>query len=572
MNFKYFYFVFLLVSCVIATRLLPNNSQTRSSPSINPARRNLQSAQDSKESTSVLSRPGNDLEARELGAEAHKHDFDAIPTWDQLLHGLNPPPGDMKMHGWNNWAGNQYAYPAHIFYPGTIHDLIAIVKGAKAENKKLRCAGSGHSWSSSSVVNGDGFLVIVNKMEKMYDPVHIKDDVWTVEVETGVLVKDLDNFLREHDPPLALPSNVVLDSVRYGGILSMGCHGAATHTHTLPDLVGEVKIIDASGVLNTFSKEKDPIEFSAAIVNLGLLGIIYSYTIRVEPMFKLLMSDTHPLLSDYFNDPKVGGPKLRAMVLENDQTEIFYWPFNAPGLDPTNDHLWVKQWRRSNRGLTETPVSDAFQNVLQNLGTSFGNKVYEFMAANPSSTPFLSHLIYSTLNTNSEQVLYAPHAIHYQAGIDHIPCLDLETAFKVDTHFENVVKAWRYVVDLIYELAKHGKFPLNLTMEMRFVKASTMIMSNAYDEDPEAIYCMIEILSVVHTPGFNEFSAKVAQYWMDSFQAKPHWAKLWEHVPGIIPYLRKKAGSRFDKFDAIRKKYDPEGMFMTSTFAGILGH
>ncbi|KAF9392165.1 hypothetical protein CPC16_003539 [Podila verticillata] len=98
---------------------------------------------------------------------------------------------------------------------------------------------------------------------------------------------------------------------------------------------------------------------------------------------------------------------------------------------------------------------------------------------------------------------------------------------------------------------------------MRFVKSSNMLLSNAYDDDPEAVYCMMELLSVKGTAGFEEFAAKIAQ---------PHWAKMWEFIPGIVPYLRTQAGDRFDKFEVIRTKYDPQGMFMNSTFAGLLGH
>lgn len=47
---------------------------------------------------------------------------------------------------------------------------------------------------------------------------------------------------------------------------------------------------------------------------------------------------------------------------------------------------------------------------------------------------------------------------------------------------------------------------------------------------------------------------------------------MWEHIPGIVPYLRHQAGARYDKFEAIRKKYDPKGMFMNRTFAELLGH
>ncbi|KAF9974572.1 hypothetical protein BGZ73_002007 [Actinomortierella ambigua] len=289
-------------------------------------------------------------------------------------------------------------------------------------------------------------------------------------------------------------------------------------------------------------------------------------------MFHLRMTDTLPLVSEYFDDPKVGGPKLKEMVLGNDQTEIFYWPFNKPGEDAANDVLWVKQWQRSELPVSTSELSSRLAAVLQTLETLLGRGVNEIMAIYPPSATFLIPLMTSLALKESVQVLKAPDAIHYQAGIDNMPCYDLEMGFKVDSNFESVVKAWKFVIDKTYEYAKKGKFPLNITLEMRFVKASNSLMSPAYDEDPEAIYCMIEILSAVRTPDFEEFSIEVANYWIDNFQAKPHWAKMWEYVPGIVPYLRQQAGDRFDKFDAIRQKYDPNGMFMTSTFAGVLGH
>ncbi|KAF9958591.1 hypothetical protein BGZ72_000170 [Mortierella alpina] len=358
----------------------------------------------------------------------------------------------------------------------------------------------------------------MKQMEKIYPP-KLQDGVWTVEVETGVLLADLDYFLRHHDPPLAVSSNTVLDTIRYGGVISLGCHGAALAARTMPDVVTEVKIVDASGVLQTFSKEKDANEFSAATANLGLLGIIYSYTMIVEPMFKLLMSQSHPPVSDYFGDPEICGPKLKAMAVTNDQTEIFFWPFNSPGLTRDGDTLWLKQWQRTNRTVTENSLARGVRSVFANLETEFGNTLFQYMAANPSSTPFIDYLLYSLNKGDSERVLYAPEAIHYQPGIDNIPCLSTEMAFQVDEDFQNVVKAGNYVIDKVYELAHQGKFPVNIALEMRFVKSSSMIMSNAYNENPEAIYCMMEIVSVVGTPGFEEFSAMVAQYWMENFQA-----------------------------------------------------
>ncbi|KAG0039446.1 hypothetical protein BGZ82_008184 [Podila clonocystis] len=463
---------------------------------------------------------------------------------------------------WSNWAGNQSCDPAQIFYPKSLADIQALVVQAKQAGMKVRCAGSGHTWSSSSVVPPGGYLAIMNKMEKCHAPVLDEGGLWTVTVETGVLVKTLDDFLKAHKPPLALPSNVVLDS-----------HGAATHTRTLPDLVTELAIVDANGHLNTFTRATNPAEFSAATINLGLLGVIYTYTMRVEVAdYNMHSTDSYPPLSDYFASPILGGPKLKAMVEANDSTELFYWPFNTPGLDAANDKLWIKQWQRSKLPVTVSPEQEAIDTLFQNLATEFGNKLlYEYMATHPGCTPFVNSLLFGTFGA-AERVQTVADAIHYQAGIDNIKCLDMEMAFKCNADYSNVVKAWNYVIDQMYEYSHRDEFPFNLALEMRFVKSSSMLLSNAYDDDPEAVYCMMEILSVKGTSGFEEFAAKIAQYWIQEFHARPHWAKMWEFIPGIVPYLRTQAGDRFDKFEAIREKYDPQGMFLNSTFAGLFGH
>ncbi|KAF9216413.1 hypothetical protein BGZ59_009711, partial [Podila verticillata] len=340
---------------------------------------------------------------------------------------------------WSNWAGNQTCDPVQIFYPQTLADIQALVLQAKQAGKKVRCAGAGHTWSSSSVVPpGGGYLAIMNKMEKCHEPVFdASAKVWTVEVETGVLVKTLDDFLTQHKPPLALPSNVVLDS-----------HGAATHTRTLPDLITQVTIVDANGHLNTFTRATNPDEFSAATINLGLLGVIYTYTMQVEVAdFNMHSTDSYPPLSDYFASPTLGGPKLKAMVEANDSTELFYWPFNTPGLDQANDKLWIKQWQRTHLPLTVSPAQEALDTVFQGLATEFGDKfLYEYMATHPTCTPFVNSLLFKSFGA-AERVQIVPHAIHYQAGIDNIKCLDMEMAFKCDQDYANVVKAWNYVID-----------------------------------------------------------------------------------------------------------------------------
>ncbi|KAF9153123.1 hypothetical protein BG015_004026 [Linnemannia schmuckeri] len=484
-----------------------------------------------------------------------------------------------KGRKWTNWAGNQTCRPSRLLRPTTVQDIVDIVKCAKEERKTIRCVASAHTWSSSSVVE-DGILVFVNKMTKIFPPAYTEGQGWTVELETGVTVRALDDYLRKHSPPLAMTANIVMDTACYGGMLALGSHGAATHSRTLSDLACEVKIVDSTGTLNTFTREKDPIEFSAAACNLGLLGVIYSYTLRVEPMFNLVMSDSYPLFMDLFDCPKQGGAWLKEMVLLNDQTQILYWPFNTHFKGKgemkvgryAKAEVWVKQWRRTDQPESVTSSWKLCRRVRQHIESSFGTSVLRIMAAKPKIAPAINSLIHQGLRRPGKKVLAVPDAIHFQGNLEAPIVVGLECVFKVDKGFERPCRAWRFAVDKVYEYAMCGKYPVNMTMDMRFIKSSDQIMSYVYDKDPEAIFCTVEILSAAKTKGFEDFSAMLAQHWMSEYKARVHWAKLWEHIPGIVPYLREQAGPQLDQFESIRQKYDPQGMFLNKTFAGVLGH
>jgi FAD/FMN-containing dehydrogenase len=125
-----------------------------------------------------------------------------------IVDGVQFSAGDV----FTNFGGNLSVQTERLFYPKTLADLQVIVREANKNKKKVRCVGSGHSWSATAVTTD--YQVSVNSMNKIHAPVQATDGSgWTVTLETGVLVSELDTFLRAHNPPLALPSNVVPDVV-----------------------------------------------------------------------------------------------------------------------------------------------------------------------------------------------------------------------------------------------------------------------------------------------------------------------------------------------------------------------
>ncbi|CAG8500040.1 1733_t:CDS:2 [Racocetra persica] len=456
---------------------------------------------------------------------------------------------------WHNWGQNQKCTPAEIFRPVNLHDLKSIVKKAKDHNKKIRCAAAGHSWSSLSVTND--YLVIVTDLNDIEIQYNEKLKTWTATTEA-----DLDEKLRKHNPPLTLNSATVLNTVTTSGIVSTGSHGARCANSNIPDQVISFQIVTADGELREFSDEIDHAEMLAARISFGLLGIIYKLTFKVEPMFNLIMKDSFPYITDYWK-----ASTLKHEVLNNDSVEIFYWPFNTPGLEEKNDKLWVKTCKRTDLNVTVNETEDKLLSAFQNFELKFGDHLYEHVAKFPESTPYITNLLFAVgVEHEGENILQAPDAIHYQGGIDNIPCMDLEFAFKVNHVSRHLKKEiginYRIEYSLgVYEFAAENKYPLNLAAEFRINKASKCLLASTYDEDPNAYYCLLEILSVNGTKGFLEFTIELAERWMKKYNAQPHWGKMWEHVPGVIPHVRKYMGDRLDKFENVRAKYDPNETF-----------
>ncbi|KAF9916361.1 hypothetical protein BGZ65_000309, partial [Modicella reniformis] len=191
------------------------------------------------------------------------------------------------------------------------------------------------------------------------------------------------------------------------------------------------------------------------------------------------------------------------MVEGNDQTQIFYLPFNTTGLGSSNGgRLWVQQSQRTGElPVTESPKQKAFRKRTQKVCRTTGVYIYRFMVAHPRLTPSVNKNMYSAMIRESDDVLFAPDAIHYLSTVGRVKSWDMEFAFKVDENYENVVRASNFVIEQMYEHAQRGEFPFNMPLEMRFIKASQMMMSNAYDDDPEAVYCTMEVLSMVYTKG-----------------------------------------------------------------------
>ncbi|CAG8666919.1 2484_t:CDS:2, partial [Dentiscutata heterogama] len=453
---------------------------------------------------------------------------------------------------WDNWNGQIHVTPSAIFQPSTLNDLVDIVKLAKQNGKTIRCAAQGHSVSNLSFT--ENYLVIVTDLTQ----VTVQEDQkygWTVTAEAGTQLLKLDDVLRNHNPPLTLDSETVYDTFRVSGVVAVGAHGAKTSSGIMSDQLCSMKIVTASGDIVEFSEEINKSEFNAAKVNLGLLGIIYSLTFRVQPMYNLRMTDTLYLSNEWLKPQNI-----KNLLESSDGIEIFYWPFNgfnpkvSNSLDPNRDLIWVKNWVRTNDSVTLPPQ---VLEQLRQTETGEINQQYltitNYLISNPSLTPSITATIWNAGTGgvgNTSMVVQAPDAFHYVPAVEALKVNLWEIGFKVDPDFSNVVTEISFIIQKLYELAEKGKFPINYIADFRIIKSTEALFSTTFNNDKNALYCQMDLETAYGNPDWEEFIQSLGpRYFNKKYNAKPHWGKEWETTPGITSYLSDVLSAQIKQFE-----------------------
>ena len=457
---------------------------------------------------------------------------------------LNSIP-QKKNQTWSNWLGNFKVRPERIFYPRRVEDLVTIVHQARTQQKKIRVAGAGHS--TSPIVPTDDYLVDMRYLNRI---IAIDSKRKLVTVEAGTPIAKLDQQLRKEG--LAVSSSVVLTSVRYGGVIATGSHGSGWNCPTLADFVEAMTVVTASGEVVNFSEATHGAEMMSAVrLNLGLFGLIYDITLRVESDFNLEVTDQQAPLS-LMRDPA----RLRELVKDNYFCDIFWFPLS--------DALWLKTARHTDK--VAPPVSWG-ERALDQCHAWLSFVALPLVAKLPSLTRFVNQIALSIMVSSKPKtrVRDVVGAIHYKNNLEAYHCQLTSFAVKIDDDFSNPARAWCMAMDRALELAKQSEYPLTLMLQTRFIGHSNALLSPAHGK-PGEHYCYLELLSVRNTEGSEAFFDEIANQWMadEAFHARPHWGKYFHCIPGVIPYVHRRMGEQIKIFNSLRESVDPKGMFMSS--------
>jgi len=256
------------------------------------------------------------------------------------------------------------------YHPKTEQEIVDIVKYAYKNDLQLRVCGAGHSLGRkiyTDVCKID--RVDVRARAPDGDNINIKLDEYIrilkvngthVTVEAGIHLghapndecSTLENSLLYqlyNDHRLTVSDLGGISHQTVGGFISTGSSGG-TLKYSFEDNVHALRIVDGTGNIYTVSRDDvDQSNFQAALVSMGVLGVISTITLDCVPTFNIsgVQTTAAPDKShvDIYSDNPPGKDKtgLTSFFVNTDYARIFWWPQTSKVIGLENERLQVWQ-------------------------------------------------------------------------------------------------------------------------------------------------------------------------------------------------------------------------------------
>ncbi len=427
---------------------------------------------------------------------------------------------------WKNWSGEQRCRPLRIARPRTREGLIAAVIEADTAERRIKVAGSGHSFSGIALT--DGTLLDLSLLDRTLE---VDRSAGLVKVEGGIVLADLNRRLDQRG--LALESLGDIDRQTLAGSISTATHGTGIRFRNLSAQVVAMEVVAADGTLREFSASSDPDAWRAARVGLGALGVIYSVTLQTVTNFRIDRTDRPRPLADVL-------AALDSFVDELDHFEFYVFP-----------HTEVALCRESMR--TQVPAKPASpaatyaqEVVLENWAAAGFAQVARHV---PAAIPTLSKL--AAAGTGRSRKVDRSYLVYAS-----------ERRLKFTEMEYSIPRAnAREAVERVLAIAARPELEVCFPIEVRFTAGDDAMLSPAHGRDS----CYVAVHHDRHgdwQPYFEAVAGVMAEY-----GGRPHWGK--RHQLGATELA--KLYPRFEDFKTVRARLDPDSRFANPYTEQVLG-
>jgi alditol oxidase len=400
-----------------------------------------------------------------------------------------------------NWAGNFEYSTNQLHQPETLEQLQAAVR----EVEHLRVLGTRHSFNN--IADSTENLL---SLERLPSSINIHPEGRKVTIRGIVRYGELAQQL--YPAKLALHNLGSLPHISIIGACSTATHGSGDQNGNLATAVSAMEILTASGDIVSLSREANPDVFPGAVVSLGALGVVTSFTLNLLPTFELSQQiyENLPLAAlDSHFDAIMGAAYSVSLFTD--------WQGDAIS------QVWLKQ-------KAEIPLPA------------------EVFGAKPANGP--RHPVEGVAPDACTQQLGVPGPWHERLPhfrFEAIPSVGNEMQTEYFVRREAAVDALRALRPLGDEIA-----PFLFTSEIRSIAADDLWLSPSYQQDSIAIHFTWK----PDWASVRQLLPKIEAALMP-FNPRPHWGKLFTLPPQHIQAQYEK----LPDFRELLREFDPHGKF-----------
>ncbi|MGN6413566.1 D-arabinono-1,4-lactone oxidase [Flexivirga sp.] len=432
-------------------------------------------------------------------------------------------PPQLRDGRFANWARTEGSAPSRWELPGTEGEVVGAVRRARAEGRRVRCVGAGHSFNA--IAAPSDVAVSLDNLRGI-----VTHDDSTVTVLAGTRLSDLSAALAQRGLALPILGSIANQSV--AGAIATGTHGSSLAHPNLSGLVSGMRLIDGTGAVRDLDEHDELLD--AARVHLGALGIITRVRLQVVPAFHLRER------IEWLPVDQVAAA-LPEISTSAEFTKVWWMPHTPRAL--------VFRYERVSAPRTVLPVLlDRFvdEKLLHHGALPL---VYAAQNRRPGWVPAWNRVAGRTLRKPSRT---GPSPMIFSTPM---PVRHTETEAAVPLASGGA--AW----DAAVRTVDVSGARVNFITELRFVKGDHGWLSPAYGED------VVQLGAYTAVGGDRD--RYFAEFWrrMRDLGARPHWGKELDHR---APELRA-LFPRFADFVAVRDAFDPDRMFANPFLDRVLG-
>ncbi|XP_075056574.1 L-gulonolactone oxidase-like [Mixophyes fleayi] len=422
-----------------------------------------------------------------------------------------------------NWAQTYGSNPELYFQPTCVEEVKEILDLARQRSKRVKVVGGGHS--PSDIACTDDFMIRMDKMNKV---IKIDKDKKQVTVEAGILLTDVNEVLNKNG--LALSNLGAVSEVTAGGVIGTGTHNTGINHGIMSTQVLSLTMMTSSGEMLECSESINADIFQAARLHLGSLGVILTVTLQCRSAFHLKEVQFSSTVQE---------------VLDNLDTHINSCEYFRFGWFPHTESVTV--FCQDPTDKPPSSVANWFRDRLM---------VYYLLEFLLWISTFISSLV-PAINRFYFWLLFAGRneriAVSYKM-------------FNFDCLFKQYVQDWAIPIEKTQDalmqlkswLERNPQVVAHFPVEVRFVRGDDILLSPCYQRNS----CYMNV--IMYRPYGKDVDHR--DYWseyekiMKGVGGRPHWAKA--HTCTRKDFEKMYPG--FSKFNTIREKLDPTGMFLNS--------